>query len=668
MASKTSRSPLSPSRAVTSNNLSSKRWATVASVPAAKEEAKSGAEESVFTVGLMVAAVGDGKILADGSRKTRDVLENISRFVSKEQSTTAVVGGQGKALEIKMRVFVQNSIEARAVSEYMAEHPNQKPAAFVLLIETLDMAVLYPSDELDPSSAAVADRLRKQAKTRAVRLVREAIACPNGGVTQDMLRGYAGPLGAVSSLEAFVSSRSLPMRGSLPGQTCISFHAKSRPQESSRPAEKPRSSSSCGSAPAKLSLASQMALSSRTQLGSSAATNLESDASEMSLFPVALFVTAIADGTVTRDTPQKAKERLNLIVSKIPKEQNTSVELKEGTQDLKMRVFVAGSEDAKAVSEYIQTHSNQTPSPFVILARELPMALLYDKNSLDLTDASVADRLRKQAKTRAVKLIREVIGESARSMGAKVLRGHSGAMAVSEVLAPLIAAKAKPVQGQPGNRKYIAFVAKTKGGPSPFTSPNLVATPRPPSPPLQPLDADDDERLCLTALRALARHSNSSNAENSTLRSRSTIPLGARWWDYVDSVHPIDHADQVRSLVVEQSKKNEDEDEAREGSPVHLASNGVSTSSSSCQGHVQAKAQARDPLMVDHATTLWHICRECNAENGIGSKSQTLGIHATATTHFNAAQAQTGSKRPREEGLGISDGGVASKALKSSGC
>jgi hypothetical protein len=39
------------------------------------------------------------------------------------------VGGQGKALEIKMRVFVQNSIEARAVSEYMAEHPNQKPAA-----------------------------------------------------------------------------------------------------------------------------------------------------------------------------------------------------------------------------------------------------------------------------------------------------------------------------------------------------------------------------------------------------------------------------------------------------------------------------------------------------------------------------------------------------------
>lgn len=258
-------------------------------------------------------------------------------------------------------------------------------------------------------------------------------------------------------------------------------------------------------------------------------------------------------------------------------------------------------------------------------------------------------------------------------MGAKVLRGHSGAMAVSDVLAPLIAAKAKPVQGQPGNRKYIAFVARTKAGPSPFTSPNLVATPRPPSPPLQPLDTSNDERLCLTALKALARHSNSNNAENSTLRSRNMIPLGARWWDYVDSVHPIDHADQVRSLVVEQSKKNEDEDLTREGSPVHLASHGMSASSS-CHGQVPANVQSRDPCIVDHAATLWHICRECNAENGTRSKGQMLGIHALesafgpAATNVDAAKAQAGSKRPREEGAAASDGGGASKALKSTGC
>jgi hypothetical protein len=62
------------------------------------------------------------------------------------------------------------------------------------------MAVLYPSDELDPSSAAVADRLRKQAKTRAVRLVREAIACPNGGVTQDSGCPFPSPHEALFSL------------------------------------------------------------------------------------------------------------------------------------------------------------------------------------------------------------------------------------------------------------------------------------------------------------------------------------------------------------------------------------------------------------------------------------------------------------------------------------
>jgi hypothetical protein len=48
-----------------------------------------------------------------------------------------------------------------------------------------------------------------------------------------------------------------------------------------------------------------------------------------------------------------------LIISKIPKEQNTTVDLSEGTLELKMRVFVSNSEDAKAVSDYIHTHSSQ---------------------------------------------------------------------------------------------------------------------------------------------------------------------------------------------------------------------------------------------------------------------------------------------------------------------
>jgi hypothetical protein len=39
------------------------------------------------------------------------------------------VNGEAKPLDLKMRVFVQNSIEAKAVLEYMTLHPNQKPAA-----------------------------------------------------------------------------------------------------------------------------------------------------------------------------------------------------------------------------------------------------------------------------------------------------------------------------------------------------------------------------------------------------------------------------------------------------------------------------------------------------------------------------------------------------------
>jgi len=50
----------------------------------------------------------------------------------------------------------------------------------------------------------------------------------------------------------------------------------------------------------------------------------------------------------------------------------------EGVLEIKMRVFAAASEDARAVADYIRQHEEQTPAPFVILANELPMALRYD--------------------------------------------------------------------------------------------------------------------------------------------------------------------------------------------------------------------------------------------------------------------------------------------------
>jgi len=152
------RSPLAQSLGSKNANTSpSKRWVTVADPAEAKEaEPEVGEGDGVFTVALMVAAVGEGDILADGSRKTKDILENISRFVSKEQNTTVQVGGQGQPIETKMRVFVKNSIEAKAVEDYIAMHPDQEPAAYPPPKTTPAKAVAeYDTPILDAHEPAV---------------------------------------------------------------------------------------------------------------------------------------------------------------------------------------------------------------------------------------------------------------------------------------------------------------------------------------------------------------------------------------------------------------------------------------------------------------------------------------------------------------------------------
>ena len=70
---------------------------------------------------VQVAAVGEGKILTDGSRKTRDILENISRFVSKEQNTTAVV----IPLPAGRRVGVPLLAFDVLCSQYVSLHPDR---------------------------------------------------------------------------------------------------------------------------------------------------------------------------------------------------------------------------------------------------------------------------------------------------------------------------------------------------------------------------------------------------------------------------------------------------------------------------------------------------------------------------------------------------------------
>ena len=98
-------------------------------------------EQSYFAVILLVCALGDGKLILEGARKKQDVLEQVVRNVSKEQNTVVHVPSEGTDKHLKMRVFVENSIEAKAVVDYIASYPNQNPAPFVMLSRKLHIAV-----------------------------------------------------------------------------------------------------------------------------------------------------------------------------------------------------------------------------------------------------------------------------------------------------------------------------------------------------------------------------------------------------------------------------------------------------------------------------------------------------------------------------------------------
>jgi len=105
---------------------------------------------------------------------------------------------------------------------------------------------------------------------------------------------------------------------------------------------------------------------------------------------------------------------------------------------------------------------DQLPAPFVVLAKQLPMAVLYDPTALDLSDASVADRLRKQAKTRAVKVLREAIATKSLGITQHMLRGHCGAMQPSERLTDFLITRTQVLESDPKNR-YFVFAARNKG-------------------------------------------------------------------------------------------------------------------------------------------------------------------------------------------------------------
>eukprot|EP00292_Cryptomonas_paramecium_P006936 CAMPEP_0113676654 /NCGR_PEP_ID=MMETSP0038_2-20120614/8771_1 /TAXON_ID=2898 /ORGANISM="Cryptomonas paramecium" /LENGTH=469 /DNA_ID=CAMNT_0000593723 /DNA_START=232 /DNA_END=1641 /DNA_ORIENTATION=+ /assembly_acc=CAM_ASM_000170 len=400
-----------------------------------------------FSVHLVVAAVADGILETNTSpRKGRSILDQLTKNVSKEQNQVVNLVSENHNIPLKMRVFVKASVEAKALNEYFATCRDQNPAPFVMLSRGLHMVVAYDKSVLDPSDAAVADRFRKQAKTRAVRLVKEAIENPSLNMSSALLRGHVGASRPADLLDPYLESRCVVAPKELEmeagqGGRCFIFAAKHKKPEQPTPPQQPTPAAAAAAAVTAASMQERDRHSS-SDGGDAAPTRGRKRASEEGgsasgcYFPVSLYITAVGDGPLAAGLSDKARERLEAILTKIPKEQQTTVECGGETAQLKLRVFVANSEDAKAVGDYIKEHGTETPSAVVLLCRDVPLALRCDA-ALDVRDSAVADRLRKQAKTRAVKLVRDMVLRC-RDLSLPLLRGHGGALAPSQLLEPPI--------------------------------------------------------------------------------------------------------------------------------------------------------------------------------------------------------------------------------------
>ena len=76
-----------------------------------------------------------------------------------------------------------------------------------MLVRQLPMAVVYDPAALDPASSAIADRLRKQAKTRAIKLLREVRSTDRRDVISPTIDIIGPILDILRSLSDMLSSR-----------------------------------------------------------------------------------------------------------------------------------------------------------------------------------------------------------------------------------------------------------------------------------------------------------------------------------------------------------------------------------------------------------------------------------------------------------------------------
>ena len=458
--------------------------------------------KDILVMQLLVVAITDAPLMPDIPNKLRADLDLVKRRLSKEEHVSLCLPASGDVVDLKLRVLPAAGAEAVAVNEYMAGHANQIPSPYVVLHSLLDMGIAFDAATAD--AAVLADRLRKKMKTHTVKVLRDGIMDSRCGVSAHCLRGQQGPVAAWQHLHFLAEEKMTPLEnavvvtvpGAVPEFRRLIVVPSKKPRA---PKERgvPSAISGGGKAHAYAGLLQAHfngvggtcgPMSPEHSMPSTPRGHLEAldddsgagavgrggEQTLTAYFPVNLFVTAIADGQIAGDTAPKMAERLGLIVRKIPKEQNTSVEIADGggSVPLQLRVFVVNSEDAKAVGEYVNSHMDQVPAPFVVLAWHLPMAVRYDPATLDLSDASVADRLRKQAKTRAVKVLRETIGNKSHGITMKMLRGHEGAAALELRLRDALGGLLRPVEEEAAGvagaaHKYVVFAARNKTSSAP---------------------------------------------------------------------------------------------------------------------------------------------------------------------------------------------------------
>lgn len=182
---------------------------------------------------------------------------------------------------------------------------------------------------------------RKQAKTRAVKLVKEAIENPALGVSSALLRGHMGACRPATVLDPFLHARCVNLPAdfefsSAPDadddKKCYIFEARQKKSSS------PQLASSNPSQEKPVSpLLKGIDIQPNPICAPNGKRSYEECMQLSSYFPVTLYITAVGEGALAPDISDKARERLESILTKIPKEQQTSIECGGGLVPLKLR-------------------------------------------------------------------------------------------------------------------------------------------------------------------------------------------------------------------------------------------------------------------------------------------------------------------------------------------